>query len=121
MNPYKLIRNEIARATRREKLDFPAVLVQRTPGARTTGQSTSGTNPTPARHPVRGIAGSFRQRDIDGTVIRQNDRRILLIGKSLPAGIEPRTGDRIEIDGDKYGVLAASHDPARAGYVCHGR
>lgn len=98
----------------------PATLTKVTPGQRT--ESTGGTNPTSKPYPCQGIIEHYVGRQIDGTRIRANDRRILLIANSLPAGIVPAHGDRVTIEGSTWNVVTLEdRDPAGATYVVQAR
>lgn len=43
-----------------------------------------------------GMATGYAQRDVDGTLVKAGDQRLLLLSDGVP---EPVTGDRIEIKG----------------------
>ncbi len=91
-------------------------------GTRTSGALSAGTNPTTATHACEGIVQMFDTGLIDGTIVRREDRRISLLIATLPAGIEPKPGDKITIQGATYVVLAGvERDPASFMFTCHGR
>lgn len=102
---------------------LPLQLLRRTPGARTSGATTSGTNPTSKSYPCRGFTDSYSDSQFDGTLIRRGDRKVLILGASLPSGITPRPGDAVVVPSEgTYEVVGIpERDPAGATYVCQGR
>lgn len=105
-----------------EEIVRETVLTKVTPGTRTVGAENAGTNPTTVTHPCSGIVKAFDTHLIDGTIVKREDRKIWLLGESLPDGVEPKPGDRIAIDGATYTVLAVpERDAAKFQFICHGR
>jgi hypothetical protein len=99
-----------------------ATLTKITPGTRTIGALGAGTNPTPVPYPCEGIVQTFEAGQIDGTIVRREDRRVSLLIATLPAGIEPKPNDKIAIQGATYLVLSVDErDPASFMFACHGR
>lgn len=99
-----------------------ATLIKVAPGTRTNGALAAGTNPTTANYACKGFVSSFSAQQIDGTLIRVEDRKISIFGSSLTAGVEPKPGDRITIEGITFNVINdVERDPASVKYVCHGR
>jgi hypothetical protein len=96
-----------------------------TPGTRNTGAITSGTQPTATNYSCLGVVVGFRDRDIDGEIIKVGDRQILILVDSLglPSGTTPPTaGDRVVGDDARtYEVIGTDRDPSGALYVLHGR
>lgn len=71
----------------------------------------------------------FKERDVDGTNVRAQDRRFYISGKdAVAAGIVPVKGDEILADGTTWEILdvrpikpsPAASDPTFF-YKCHGR
>ncbi len=56
---------------------------------------------SPTSYTIRALIEEYRQDQIDGTLIRAGDRRVLLD----PTVIEPTTADRVVIDGDEYAIV----------------
>lgn len=92
-----------------------------TPGTPTDGSLTSGANPTTKTAVGRGIIDSYEQSQIDGTVVQTGDKRVLILGDTLPSGRVPASGDRVEIEGSTYNVVAVERDPDAAAYTCQVR
>jgi hypothetical protein len=99
-----------------------ATLTRVTAGSR--GDITAGrvTGEASATYPCRGWCEEFNAREIDGTVVRKGDRKIAILGKSLPDAIDPQPGDVIVIEGRAWKVVTPSkRDPAGAVFICAGR
>lgn len=97
-------------------------LIKVTPGTRTGGQLTGGTNPTTASTAGKGFIDDYQDRQIDETVIRRGDRRVLIVGNSLSGGsVIPAAGDQVTIEGATYEIVNVARDPAAATYTCQVR
>lgn len=78
-----------------------ATLVRVTPGARGSTAS-AGTNPTTANYPCDALIELLTINDAPATLIQENDRKIGILGDSLPSGIIPSSNDRVtmtDLDG----------------------
>ena len=94
-------------------------LVQSTPGTRTPGDPTGGTNPTTTSYSIRGFF-EFTERRRDDSLVTSRGTRLSVLGNSLPEGIEPGSGDVITLNGEtgNYTVVRViNRDPAAALYV----
>src|SRR5204863_2015182 len=89
-------------------MSMDATLIKVTPGTRTPGAISAGTNPSIAPYPVQGIPVSTTPFRLAGTLIAGVDRVIKLFGASLPAGVTPAPGDRITIDGKTSTIVGGS-------------
>ena len=71
----------------------------------------------------RGVVETYKAYDIDGTIIKAGDRRVLLIVKSFPLNMPvPYTGCRITIEGESLTIVGdVKRDPAGATYTCQVR
>jgi len=98
-----------------------ATLTKVTYGTPTTGSLTSGSNPKTATYSCRGVIEDYANREMDGTLVLMGDRRVLLLGASLPTAIVPKPGDRITIEGSTFDVNRVVRDPAAASYTCQVR
>lgn len=98
-----------------------ATLIKFTPGTRTPGQLTGGTNPTNASFPCRGFIDKQMNRDRDGTLISDGTVKIVLIGDTIDSGnaaSAPTTNDRVTIEGKTYTISGpVDRDPAAATYT----
>jgi len=88
-----------------------------------TGPPTSA---DPDIYPCRAFTESFSLRDIgtevSGVKIKADDRRITIIGDTLPSGIVPQASDTIFIESQTFKVLGMlNRDPAAATYQIHAR
>lgn len=106
---------------------LPATLKKFTPGVRTPGNVTGGTNPTDASFPCRGFIDSQAVRFQDGTLVRAGNKVIVLIGDTINNGdptSAPAPGDEITIESVAYKIPEDGHidrDPAAATYTCEVR
>lgn len=96
---------------------FDAVLTKVTPGTRTPGAETSGTNPTTVDYPCRGFIDSQKQDPIKGTLSPDGTKKIILIGDSIASGAVPEIADRVTIESATYEVMHIDRDPAAATYT----
>lgn len=100
-------------------LVFDATLIVITPGTRTAGQETSGTNPTSTSHAAKGFVDDYESRFMDGKLIQVGDKKVTLLGESMNA--VPKAGDKVTIEGETRQILSVVRDPAGATYECHAR
>ena len=70
--------------------------------------------------PCRGFEDSSEDTRRNGTQVQQSGRLILILGDTLPRGVVPEPGDRIQILGETLEIVGegVSSDPARATYLC---
>lgn len=120
-NLLDLIATQVASALTSAGLTLPATLIKVTPGDRVPGRVSGGTNPTTTSYAAQGLVDSYATALIDGTLIQENDRKILLLGASITSGAIPTNGDQITIEGGTYRVINVSRDPAAATYICQAR
>ena len=102
---------------------LPVTVTKRTPGSRTSGSLTAGTNPTTTVLRGRGFAEDYQDAQVDGTQIQRGDRKVLILGASLkPAGV-PEPGDKVTVEGETGYIVedGVKRDPAAAAYVCQVR
>jgi len=100
---------------------LPLTLIKEIPGARgaalTDGQAIS-----EKKYPCRGFIDEYKLSQIDGTTVQRGDKKILIIGDTLPAGVVPQANDRIIAEGATYVIPGVpERDPAIATYVCQAR
>jgi hypothetical protein len=103
---------------------LPATLTRPVPGTRAGGSLSGGetVGATSTAYPCRGYCENYRTREIDGTLVRVGDRKIMLLGGSLPDAIDPQPGDLIAIEGATWRVVnGVERDPAAATFICQGR
>lgn len=98
-----------------------ATLHQTTPGTRTPGDPTGGTNPTTVDAACKGMVDDYADGEIDGTLVLVGDRKVLLIGNSIAGLLVPQPQDGVTIEGERYTVIRVKRDPAAATYLCQGR
>lgn len=100
-----------------------ATLHRKTPGTRDPADPTAGltVGASVADYGCRGMTADYTDKQIDGTLIKVGDRKILLLGGTLPDVIDPAPGDDITIEGRRWVVIRAQRDPAGAGFTCQVR
>src|SRR6056297_3628561 len=72
------------------------------------------TEPSSATYTVQGILTAYRQSLVDGTVIQQGDRRLVV--RQAELGVEPVNGETITVDGTDYTVVSWESDGVGAVY-----
>lgn len=102
---------------------LPATLTRVTGGTRNPASLTGGpvVDETATDYACRGFVESYTAREIDGTLVRDSDRKVILLGGSLPDDIDPRPGDRVNIEGETWKVVRVERDPAGATFTCQAR
>lgn len=70
--------------------------------------------PTTETHGFDGILTAYRQSLVDGTVIQQGDRRLVV--RQAAMDIEPVNGETITVNGTDYTVVSWDADGAGAVY-----
>lgn len=96
-------------------------LTKVTPGTRNPANLTGGTNPTMAAYTCKGFRDTKRSAYLVGRELaRISDVTIVILGGTLPAGVEPAPEDRITRDGVVYTIAAdgVTSDPVGATYTC---
>lgn len=127
------IRAQIAAKLGPHVLD--ATLTKYTTGTRTPGAQSAGTNPTSTNYACKGLVRSFESTQIDGTLVKTEDRDIALLGGTIESDAVPEPNDKIAIEdppdsgvivtfrivgGGKDG-LGVRRDAVGAVYKCHAR
>lgn len=85
-----------------------------TPGARTSGQLSGGTNPTSANVSGRGWTEDYREGQVDGDVVKVGDRKVCILGSTIGTTV-PAVGMVVTIEGTAYRIeRIISRDPAQA-------
>ena len=100
---------------------FAVTLTHYTEGTRTTGALTAGTNPTSTTHTATGFEDDYADGQIDGTLVKQGDRIVTILGASLSPATVPEAGDEVSINGRAYRVIRVARDPLQATYECQAR
>lgn len=103
-----------------------AQLVKVTPGTRTPGALTGGTNPVDGTAiTCKGFIESQATRNREGTLVGDGSVIIVLLAATIDGGATvPELGDKITIEGTEYripedGVI--DRDPAGATFTCKAR
>lgn len=78
---------------------------------------------TETSFPCRGFIDVFEDGTLSGTGIKITDRKIVILGASLPSGIEPVPGDKITAEGTTFTIVpnGVVRDPAGATFECQSK
>ena len=101
-----------------------AKLIKVTQGSRTSGSLTAGTNATESTFNGKGVISNYKGSQIDGTIVRSGDRKVLLMSRSFSSNdsVVPETNDKITIENRTYTIVNdIQRDPAGATYICQVR
>lgn len=98
-----------------------ATLIRVIPGTRSSSAPTAGTNSTKQSSPCKGFIQDYSASQFDGTSIMKGDRKVILLGGTLPSNVVPTPGDEVTIEGKKYDVVTVKRDPAAATYELQAR
>lgn len=82
-----------------------------TPGVYDQNTGKTGA-PTTADHACAAVVSRYKQSEIDGTVVKATDHKVLVRQEALP--ISPTTTDRAVIGGQTYAILDVRSDAASA-------
>jgi hypothetical protein len=98
-------------------------LTKSTPGARTPGAITSGTNPTVQTFAATGLVTDYSAYELAISLVKAGDRKVLLFGGSIAGGAKPEPGDSIDIGGETLTIVpdGVHADPAQAAFICQTR
>ena len=109
------IAQEIANAFSGQLVE--GILHKRTPGTRTAGQLTAGTNPSNSDHTFDGVA-TVKEVRRAGQVGSDMSVVITIIGKSVRPFVVPEVNDRVTMESITYTLSElVKRDPASAAYV----
>jgi hypothetical protein len=110
----KIVANSIASAG--GVLD--ATLTKTTPGTRTPGNLTGGTNPTTVAYVCQGFKEDMSRLRPE-ILVEEATGVITLLGKTISSGtVAPEADDLVTIESQVHTVLKVTRDPAAAVYQC---
>lgn len=112
------IAKQVAGAMKRAGMTKPAVLLVETPGVRTPGAVTGGTNPTTTSHKARGLVVAWKRSRLGQTEVQVGDRVVMLFGPLIADGMVPKVNDRITIENVTSRIIDIERDAAAATYTC---
>ena len=104
-----------------------ATLTRVTSGTRTPDAQSAGTNPTSTTHACKAFAMRFTATQLDDTLVKSDDRMIVVLAATIVGGVVPQAGDKITIEGETFRIvggkdgLGVHRDSAGIRYRCHGR
>lgn len=101
---------------------LPLKLVKTTQGARDSAALTEGPRESVKTYPCKGIIDDFQLSQFDGDLVQYGDRKVLILGGTLPSGVVPSAKDFVEAEGKRSEVVRIlARDPAAATYLCQVR
>lgn len=93
-----------------------AILHKRSDGTR-TGNLTGGKNPTYDDKTCKGFIDSKRRNRVGGTLVKDGDVVVVLIGDSIEDAAVPNTDDQVTIENVRRNITDLDRDPAAATYT----
>lgn len=101
----------------------PCALTKSTPGIRTPGAISAGTNPVSTTYSATGFLADLKTYKLEGTLIDGVDRVVVLFGASIQGGAVPAAGDRIAIGGETLTIVkdGVDSDGVKATHTCQCR
>jgi hypothetical protein len=74
-------------------------------------------------YPCKGFVDTYSDKWVNGTTVKVDDHKIVILGASLATGVVPEPGDKITAEGNVF-VIAKDgvvRDPAGATYECQSK
>lgn len=96
-----------------------ATLTVFTPGTRTPGAVSAGTNPTSVSYACKAFIDTYNRYQIEQSLVQADDRKISILGGTLPAGVMPKTGSTIaiaDVDGTSRTFIVVGGAGPQGGY-----
>lgn len=76
---------------------------------------------TETDYTAEGFVESYDENRIDGTIVQESDRLVILIGESIQSFVVPEPQDKITIESVTYTIVQVTRDPDAAIYECQVR
>jgi hypothetical protein len=101
------------------KLLFDVTLTRKTKAERPENL-TQGVHYTEKNYTGKGFVDDYKDSEIDGTNIKQGDRKVVILGASIT--VVPTVGDTVTVEGETRTITGpVKRDPAGATYECQSR
>lgn len=98
---------------------FDITLIRVEQGILSEENPTAGHTQEQFEYTVRGFVDEYEERRIDGEIIQQGDRMLIILGASIPADAgEPKIEDFTTVNGEKKKIVNVRKDAAEATYEC---
>jgi len=94
-----------------------ATLTHVEPGERDPDNPTAGTQPSESNYECKALVLDYAERFRLAGLVRVGERKVLILGATLPEGVTPRGGDRVTIEDQEFTVAregGVARDPAGA-------
>ena len=119
LNIAQIVANAIAQAGGLQE----GTLTQFTPGTRTPGSLTGGTNPTSTTHTFQGFVEAEEEDSYINrrgeTVVSLAMRKLSILGATISPVTTPNQSDEATINGVTYRIVEVMEvDPAEAIFIC---
>lgn len=77
----------------------------------------------PVIYKFKGMIASYDDKEIDGNLVQKEDRKVLIIAKSIKPAVVPAHGMKVAVDGTPglWRIERVKMDPATATYTCQAR
>ena len=74
-------------------------------------------------YPCKGFVDVYSDKWVNGTTVKVDDHKIVILGGTLATGIVPEPGDKITAEGKIFVIVkdGVMRDPASATYECQSR
>lgn len=108
------IAKQVAKGLKSAGMTKPATLIKKTPGTRTAGQVSGGTNPTSTNYTCRGLVITWKRVMLNATQVQASDRVVMLLGATL--SVVPAIGDLVTCEGVTSRIVDIERDAASATY-----
>ena len=120
VNVAGVLKKELGRGMSAKQ--FKGILHKVVQGTESAASSTGGAQPTETNHALIAWMEEYADNVIDGTRVKQGDRRISILGDSIAGRKIPRQDDKITLEGTVWRIVSpVKRDPLDAVYVCQCR
>lgn len=92
-----------------------------TSGPRLSDGQGGFTSPSSTSTPCKALVDDYSDMRRAAAGIPESDRKIIVLGATLPSGVVPASGCRLHVDGRDWTVVGVTRDPAGATYELQGR
>lgn len=103
------------------KLLLNGTLTKVTRGSRTPGSLAEGPGKTTTAYTFKGFFEDYSEGSVDGALVKDGDRKVMMLADSLSSPVVPDIGDSITLEGQTRSIIRIKRDPAGATYVCQVR
>lgn len=118
---YADVQGLVAKHLGKPGVALAGVLTRVVTGELPAGNLTGAPAETTTTHKFRGFVKTFSHREIDGTVVKVADRKVVILAGTLK-GVVPEPNDVVQIEAKTWRIdRILSRDPAEATYTVHAK